>query len=73
MRGSSNIARILRVSPLLIGLTIVAFGTSFHQKEEGQHPCGYGRKRGRGNVVGSNILNSTLIVGVTAILMLCRE
>jgi cation:H+ antiporter len=67
--GASNIARTLRVSPLLIGLTIVAFGTSAPEATvsilaalEGSADVAVG------NVVGSNIFNITLIVGVTAII-----
>jgi len=67
--GASNIARSLKVSPLLIGLTIVAFGTSAPEATvsilaalEGNADVSVG------NVVGSNIFNITLIVGVTAII-----
>lgn len=67
--GASNIARSLRVSPLLIGLTIVAFGTSAPEATvsilaalEGNADVAVG------NVVGSNIFNITLIVGLTAII-----
>lgn len=67
--GSSNIARLLQVPPILIGLTIVAFGTSAPEATvsiiaalEGNADVAVG------NVVGSNILNSTLVVGVAAFL-----
>lgn len=67
--GSSNIARLLRVPPILIGLTIVAFGTSSPEATvsiiaalEGNADVAVG------NVVGSNIFNITLVVGIAAIL-----
>ncbi|MFC4410098.1 calcium/sodium antiporter [Chungangia koreensis] len=69
VEGASNIARTLKVSPLLIGLTIVAFGTSAPEATvsilaalEGNSDVSVG------NVVGSNIFNITVIVGVTAII-----
>ncbi|WP_147804221.1 calcium/sodium antiporter [Alkalicoccus halolimnae] len=69
VKGSSSIAAALRVSPLLIGLTIVAFGTSSPEATvsivaalEGSAGVAIG------NVVGSNIFNITLVVGLTAIL-----
>jgi len=66
--GASKIANTLRVSPMLIGLTIVAFGTSapeasvsFIAAFEGNSDVAIG------NIVGSNIFNVTFILGVTAI------
>lgn len=68
VEGASKIAQSLRVSPLLIGLTIVAFGTSapeasvsFIASFEGNSDVAVG------NVVGSNIFNITFILGVTAL------
>ena len=68
VEGASKIAQSLRVSPLLIGLTIVAFGTSapeasvsFIASFEGNSDVAIG------NVVGSNIFNITFILGVTAL------
>ncbi|MBM7707617.1 calcium/sodium antiporter [Chryseomicrobium sp. FSL W7-1435] len=68
VEGASKIAQSLRVSPLLIGLTIVAFGTSapeasvsFIAAFEGNSDVAIG------NVVGSNIFNITFILGVTAL------
>ena len=67
--GASDIARRLNVSSLVIGLTIVAFGTSTPElvvsvisSIKGQTDLAIG------NVVGSNIFNSLAIVGVTAII-----
>ncbi|MFD2630573.1 calcium/sodium antiporter [Oceanobacillus kapialis] len=67
--GSSNIARLLRVPPILIGLTIVAFGTSSPEATvsiiaalEGSSDVSLG------NVIGSNIFNLTLVVGIAAII-----
>jgi cation:H+ antiporter len=65
--GSSGIASRFNVSPLIVGLTIVAFGTGAPEAtvsiiaalEESADLT-------IGNVVGSNILNISLVVGVTA-------
>lgn len=65
--GSSNMARLLRVPPVLIGLTIVAMGTSSPEATvsiiaalEGSADVSLG------NVIGSNIFNTTLVVGIAA-------
>ncbi|WP_164667280.1 calcium/sodium antiporter [Virgibacillus doumboii] len=69
VEGASKIARALHVSPLLIGLTIVAFGTS---SPEGTVSIVAALEESAGvsigNVIGSNIFNITLVVGLTAIL-----
>ncbi|MDL4841973.1 calcium/sodium antiporter [Aquibacillus rhizosphaerae] len=66
--GASKIAQILRVSPMLIGLTIVAFGTSAPEASVSFIAAFEGNSNvAIGNVVGSNILNATFILGVTAI------
>ncbi|WP_226037578.1 calcium/sodium antiporter [Aquibacillus saliphilus] len=69
VEGASNIARSLQVSPLLIGLTIVAFGTSSPEATVSivsalEDNAGVAI----GNVIGSNIFNITLVVGITAML-----
>lgn len=67
--GSSNIARLLRVPPILIGLTIVAFGTSSPEATVSIIAALEGNSGvAVGNVVGSNIFNITLIVGIAAFL-----
>ena len=67
--GASALARNLGVSPLIIGLTIVAFGTSAPELIV----SGVAAFRGNpglavGNAIGSNIANIGLILGVTAII-----
>ncbi|WP_088105514.1 calcium/sodium antiporter [Halalkalibacter urbisdiaboli] len=67
--GSSSIARLLNVSPLLIGLTIVAFGTSSPEATVSILAAVNGNADvAIGNVVGSNIFNITLVIGITAML-----
>lgn len=67
--GSSNIARLLRVPPILIGLTIVAFGTSSPEATVSIIAALQGNAEvSLGNVVGSNIFNITLVVGAAAFL-----
>jgi cation:H+ antiporter len=65
--GASALARNLGVSPLVIGLTIIAFGTSAPELVV----SGVAASRGNpglavGNAIGSNIANIGLILGVTA-------
>ena len=67
--GASSIARRFNVSSLVIGLTIVAFGTSAPELVvslisgiEGKSDIAIG------NVVGSNIFNTLAIAGITALI-----
>ncbi|NBJ67964.1 MULTISPECIES: calcium/sodium antiporter [Clostridia] len=67
--GSSNIARLLRIPPILIGLTIVAFGTSSPEATVSIIAAIQGNADvSMGNVIGSNIFNLTLVVGIATIL-----
>ncbi|MBD7984894.1 calcium/sodium antiporter [Sporosarcina sp. Sa2YVA2] len=67
--GASGIARLLRVPPILIGLTIVAFGTSSPEATVSIIAALQGTAGvAVGNVVGSNIFNITLVIGVAAFL-----
>lgn len=69
MLTASNIARLLQVPPILIGLTIVAFGTSSPEATVSIIAALEGSAEvAVGNVVGSNIFNITLVVGVAAFL-----
>lgn len=69
VEGASKTAQALKVSPLLIGLTIVAFGTSAPEATVSivaalEQNAGVAI----GNVVGSNIFNISFVVGVAALL-----
>ena len=69
--SSSSIARKLNISPLMIGLTLVAFGTSLPELAVSfisalSVKAGQTSDIAMGNVIGSNIVNITLILGVTA-------
>ena len=66
--GASGIAGNLKVSKLLIGLTIVAFGTSTPEFAVSIKSLLSGSGDiTLGNVIGSNILNILLILGVSAL------
>ncbi|WP_226086820.1 calcium/sodium antiporter [Mesobacillus sp. S13] len=69
VEGSSKIATLLRVPPLLVGLTIVAFGTSSPEATVSIIAAMEGSSEvSLGNVIGSNIFNITLVVGITAMI-----
>ncbi|OLN22445.1 hypothetical protein BTO30_09020 [Domibacillus antri] len=69
VEGASNIAGLLRVPSILIGLTIVAFGTSSPESTVSIIAALEGNADiALGNVVGSNIFNITLVVGLTALI-----
>ena len=66
--GAAGIAEKCKISPLVIGLTVVAFGTSAPElcvsvTAAIQHSTGIAI----GNVVGSNITNILLILGLSAL------
>ena len=70
VRGASALASRLGVSPLLIGLTVVGFGTSTPELVTSLQAAFAGSPGiAVGNVVGSNIANILLILGVAALLM----
>jgi len=67
VKGSSNLSRALGIRPIVIGLTVVAFGTSSPElavsltasiKESSEIAIG--------NIIGSNIANIGLVLGITA-------
>jgi len=69
VEGSSSLASKLKVSELLIGLTIVAFGTSTPElivniisSSQGNTDIAFG------NVIGSNIVNILLILGIAGLI-----
>jgi cation:H+ antiporter len=68
VRGASRLAALIGISPLTIGLTVVAFGTSAPEVAvvvqagfAGQGDMAFG------NVIGSNISNFLLILGISAL------
>lgn len=69
VRGASMAARKLGVSPLLIGLTLVGFGTSTPELVTSVQAALAGSPGiAVGSVVGSNISNALLILGLTALI-----
>jgi cation:H+ antiporter len=69
VRGASTAARSLGVSPLLIGLTLVGFGTSTPELVTSLTAAAAGSPGiAVGNVVGSNTANILLILGLTALI-----
>ena len=67
--GAASIARIFRVSELVIGLTVVAFGTSTPELFVNLLAISGGKTDiAVGNIIGSNIANVLLILGLTAVI-----
>lgn len=67
IRGSSNLAIKLGITPLVVGLTVVAFGTSAPELVVSIKAAIIGNSSiSLGNVVGSNIANIGLILGVAS-------
>ncbi|RZI64145.1 MAG: sodium:calcium antiporter, partial [Pseudomonas sp.] len=69
VRGSVRIAERLGVSPLMIGLTLVGFGTSTPELVTSVQASLTGAPGiAVGNIVGSNIVNTLLILGISALI-----
>ncbi|MCI0698311.1 calcium/sodium antiporter [candidate division KSB1 bacterium] len=69
VRGASRLAAAIGISPLVIGLTVVAYGTSAPELAV----CVQAAFSGQpdivlGNVVGSNILNVLFVLGIAALI-----
>jgi cation:H+ antiporter len=70
VRGASSLAAKLRISPLVIGLTVVSFGTSAPELTVNIVSALQGSPDlAVANVIGSNIVNILLILGVCAIIV----
>ncbi|MBN2410091.1 calcium/sodium antiporter [candidate division KSB1 bacterium] len=68
VRGSAGLARLMRISSLIIGLTIVAFGTSAPELTVSLRASLAGQSGlSIGNIVGSNIFNVLFILGISAL------
>ncbi|MEE8397495.1 MAG: calcium/sodium antiporter [Desulfobacterales bacterium] len=69
VEGSSSLARSLGITPIVIGLTVVAFGTSAPELVVSLVSSVKGKSMiAVGNVVGSNICNIALVLGMAALL-----
>lgn len=69
VRGSTSLALRMGIAPLVVGLTVVAFGTSSPELVVSVQAAIDGRGAiAVGNVVGSNIANIALILGLTALI-----
>ena len=65
VEGASALARKMGVSPLLVGLTIVAFGTSMPELAVSVTAALRGANEiAVGNVVGSNMFNLLVVAGL---------
>ncbi|MBE9140646.1 calcium/sodium antiporter [Nodosilinea sp. LEGE 07088] len=68
VRGASKLAALLGISPLIIGLTIVAYGTSAPEMAVSVQSSLAGQADiALGNVIGSNIFNVLVILGLSSL------
>ncbi len=69
VNGATSVGIRARLSPLIIGLTIVAFGTSLPEMIVNVFSCAKGSPGlAIGNIIGSNTMNILLILGVTSLI-----
>lgn len=69
VRGSSSLAISIGLTPLVVGLTVVAFGTSSPEMVVSIQAALQGNSAiSIGNVIGSNIANIALILGLSALI-----
>jgi len=67
--GSVRLARVLKISPFVIGATIIAFGTSAPELSVAILASLQGTSElAMGNVIGSNIANIGLVLGLTTLI-----
>lgn len=69
IRGASSLAKRLAIAEIVIGLTVVAFGTSTPEMVVNVFASAEGRNEiVFGNIIGSNIFNILLILGVSGLI-----
>ncbi len=70
VNGAAGIARLLRISPIVIGAVIIGFGTSAPEMlVSGIAAVKGDGDLGVGNIIGSNIANLSMILGAAALLI----
>jgi cation:H+ antiporter len=70
VKGAASIASTLGISPLIVGLTVVAFGTSAPELAVSTMSAFKGQADlAVGNVIGSNIFNILVILGISALII----
>jgi cation:H+ antiporter len=68
VRGAAHLAVAIGISPLVVGLTVVAFGTGAPELAVGVRAAAGGQTElALGNVVGSNLVNTLGILGIAAL------
>ena len=69
VNGATSVGVRAKLSPLIIGLTIVAFGTSLPEMIVNVFSCAKGSPGlAIGNIIGSNTMNILLILGVSSMI-----
>ena len=69
VRSATHLAGALSLSPVIVGATVVAFGTSAPEFVVGVAAAAEGSTGlAVGSVLGSNVLNATLVIGIAAVL-----
>lgn len=70
VRGAARLAARFGISPLIIGLTVVAFGTSAPEMAVSTQSAFMGQGDiAIGNVIGSNIFNVLVVLGLSALII----
>lgn len=70
VEGASSIAKRLRIPDIVVGLTVVAMGTSMPELAVSMSAAFQGSNSiAIGNVVGSNIINVLVILGMSAVIL----
>jgi len=73
VKGSSALAKKLNIPALVIGLTVVAFGTSMPELLINLWASASGSSQiALGNIIGSNLINILLILGMTSLIYSIR-
>ena len=73
VRGSVSLALKMKISTLVVGMTVVSFATSAPELFVSLEAIFEGRSDiALGNAIGSNIANIALVLGVTAIIFRAR-
>ncbi len=67
VEGASNLALLLKMSPILVGIIILGIGTSAPEILVSSSAAFEGSPLALGNAIGSNISNIALIIGITAL------